>query len=208
MTHLVVGGGIPLAGVYGLLRAPLESCLFRMSLANVLVQRLLTLQGGVAKQLDLLSEAGRGIHGSHKKGRVSNPFLDLPARVAQLRMRAGAKAAKDAALIRHRHCPKWQLPQIIARCVRRPRSPSPTDGDAANYPGEDSMEGAFGAPSDTAGVVLGVAGAVGDCVGAIGPWSALEVLARGVVASQCVCWMQERGVLEISISLTSRLEYS
>jgi len=50
--------------------------------------------------------------------------------------------------------------------VRRPRSPSPTDGDAANYPGEDSMEGAFGAPSDTAGVVLGVAGAVGDCVGA------------------------------------------
>jgi len=50
--------------------------------------------------------------------------------------------------------------------ARRPRSPSSTNGDAANYPGEISLEGAFGAPSDTAGVVLGAAGAVGDCMGA------------------------------------------
>jgi len=36
--------------------------------------------------------------------------------------------------------------------VRRPRSPSPNDGEAANDPGADSMEGALGAPSDAAGV--------------------------------------------------------
>jgi len=79
-----------------------------MSLANVLVQRLLTLQGGVAKHLDFLNEAERGVNGSQKKGRVSNPFLDLPAHMAQLHLRAGAKAATDAALIRRRHCPNWR----------------------------------------------------------------------------------------------------